>query len=152
MTQIEKREGSAASPAWLHRWFDDFPSPRWWPESLRSRLMEGTEPLKVEEYLERDALVVKAEMPGIDPDKDVEIDVSDHTLHLRAERRRETTTEDKGGYHSEFQYGSFSRTVPLPGGATDKEVKATYKDGILEVRVPIDQGKAQAHKIPIERG
>ena len=90
-------------------------------------------------------------MPGIDPDKDVQISVTDHTLHLRAERREETKTEEKGTYRSEFRYGSFARTVPLPVGATDKDVKATYKDGILEVRIPIDRGEAESKKIPIQR-
>ena len=45
-------------------------------------------------------------MPGIDPDKDVEITVSDHMLQVKAERRQETKTEDKKGYRSEFRYGS----------------------------------------------
>lgn len=90
-------------------------------------------------------------MPGLDPDKDVEIDVTGQMLRIRAERRQESKTEDKGRYRSEFRYGSFSRAVPLPAGATDQDVKATYKDGILEVRVPIDHGKAEAHNIPIQR-
>jgi len=96
-------------------------------------------------------LVVKAEMPGLDPDKDIAIDVSDQNLHIRAERRQETKVEEKGGYHSEFRYGSFSRHVPLPAGTSDQDVKATYKDGILEVRVPVDRAKAEAHKIPVQR-
>jgi HSP20 family protein len=94
---------------------------------------------------------VRAEMPGIDPDKDVDITVSDHTLHLRAERREESKSQEKGRYRSEFRYGSFSRTIELPTGATDKDVKAQYKDGILEVRIPIDRQEVEAKKIPIER-
>ena len=90
-------------------------------------------------------------MPGIDPDKDVEITVFNHMLHLRAERRSETKTEDKKGYRSEFHYGSFARSVPLPVGATDDDVTATYNDGILEVRVPVDDIEADAKKIPISR-
>ena len=107
--------------------------------------------LRVEEFTEGDEVVVRAEMPGIDPDKDVHITVNDHTLQLRAERREETKTEDKGSYRSEFQYGSFTRTLQLPAGATDQDVKATYKDGILEVRVPVDRKEAEARKIPIQR-
>ncbi len=90
-------------------------------------------------------------MPGIDPDKDVQITVSDHTLHLRAERREETKTEDKGSYRSEFRYGTFSRTVQLPVGATEKDVKATYRDGILEVRIPVDRRAAEARKVQVQR-
>jgi len=90
-------------------------------------------------------------MTGIDPDKDVEIQVSDHTMHLRAERRQESEVEEKGGYRSEFHYGSFTRSVPLPVGATEQDVKASYKDGILEVRIPVDRKAAEAEKIPIQR-
>lgn len=123
-----------------------------WPDSWpwRDLLEEST--LRVEEFEEENSLVVRAEMPGIDPDKDVEITVSDSTLRIKAERRQETRTEDKKGYRSEFRYGSFMRTVPLPAGASEKDVSATYSDGILEVRVPIDTSQAEARKIPVRRG
>jgi HSP20 family protein len=150
MAELEKRETSPAPRDWLTRWFEDWPFGRW-PELWRGRLMEGVEPMRVEEFREGNTLVVKAEMPGLDPDKDVEISVTDNTLHIRAERRQETKVEEKGGYRSEFHYGSFARSVPLPAGATEEDVKATYKDGILEVRIPVDQGKAEARKISIQR-
>jgi HSP20 family protein len=120
-----------------------------WPDSWKEMFEESR--LKVEEYDEDGYLVVRAEMPGIDPDEDVEITVSDHTLHLRAERRAETKREDANGYRSEFRYGSFSRTVALPAGASDDDVTASYVDGILEVRIPIDDEAAEAKKIPITR-
>ena len=132
------------------RWFADLPRPRFWPE-LRRSFAEGTDLLRVEEFTEGDQIIVRAEMPGIDPEKDVHITVSDHTLDLRAERRQESKTEEKGGYRSEFHYGSFVRTLPLSMGASDKDVKATYKDGILEVRIPIDRKAAEAKKVPIQR-
>lgn len=151
-TTIEKAEKTpAVQPLdWsdmFDRWFADFP--RFWPELRRS--FEGMDPLRVEEFTEGDRVVVRAEMPGIDPDKDVQISVRDHTLHLRAERRQESKTEEKGGYRSEFHYGSFARTLPLPVGATDQDVEATYKDGILEVRIPVDRKEAEAKKVPIQR-
>jgi HSP20 family protein len=154
MADVEK--AGAATPTiptrdWFTRMFEEFPSPRWWPDVFRMKFPDGTEPMRVEEFQEGDTLVVKAEMPGLDPDKDVTIDVADHTLRIRAERRQETKTEDKEGFRSEFHYGMFSRTVPLPAGATDRDVKASYKDGILEVRVPIDRSEAETRKIPIER-
>jgi HSP20 family protein len=108
--------------------------------------------MKVEEFRENGTLVVRAEMPGIDPDKDVEITVTDHMLHLRAERRSEQRTEDTKGFRSEFRYGSFGRTVRLPAGASEADVEASYNDGILEVRIPVDEGDASAKKIPITRG
>jgi HSP20 family protein len=108
-------------------------------------------PLKVEEFRDGDELVVRAEMPGIDPDRDVEIDVMDHLLRIKAERRRETKIEEKDHYRSEFQYGSFTRVVPLASGASRKDVKATYHDGILEVRVPVDRQQAEQRRVPVQR-
>ena len=121
-----------------------------WPMALKE-FMEDSD-LRVEEFEEDGELVVRAEMPGIDPDKDVDISLSDHTLRLKAVRREKTETEDKKGFRSEFRYGSFSRSIALPVGATEEDVKATYVDGILEVRLPIDTDEAQAHKIPVARG
>jgi HSP20 family protein len=135
----------------LSRWFGEWPWPRWF-EWRPDVLTELGSQMRVEELREGDEYVVRAEMAGLDPEKDVDIEVTDHTLRIRAERRQETKTEDAKGYRSEFRYGSFVRTVPLPTGATEKDVKATYKDGILEVRVPIDESRAEAKKISVGRG
>ena len=60
--------------------------------------------------------------------------MSDGVLHIRAERRERTEHKDKGGYRTEFRYGSFTRDIPLPGGSQDADVSASYRDGVLEVR------------------
>ena len=131
-----------------------------WPDLFGARMFDvptvwkdlfDDSEMKVEEFRDGDTLVVRAEMPGIDPDKDVEITVADRMLHLRAERRSETKTEDKKGYRSEFRYGSFSRAVRLPAGAGEDDVKASYDDGIFEVRIPVDDNANGAKKIPISR-
>jgi HSP20 family protein len=149
MADIEKKEpGSAARrrdwPGWLEPLLGD------WPR-LRSMFAEDEGFMRVESFTEGNEAVVRVELPGIDPDKDVEINISDHSLRVHAERREESKTEDKGSYRSEFRYGSFTRVVPMPAGATEKDVKATYKDGILEVRVPVDRAAAEATKIPVQR-
>jgi HSP20 family protein len=109
--------------------------------------------LRVEEYRDGDTLVVKAEIPGIDPDKDVEITVSDGMLQIRAEREEKTETTEKAGYRSEFRYGSFARSVALPRGVKAEDVAASYKDGVLEVRVPIPAAPAPGVKtISVSRG
>lgn len=130
-------------PGWSRRLFDV-------PESLFGTAEEGM--LRVEEFKENGDLVIRAEMPGINPESDVEITVSDNMLRIKAERRQESKTEDKQGYRSEFRYGSFTRALTLPAGATEEDVKATYNDGILEVRVPVSEEKAAAKKVPIARG
>ena len=116
------------------------------------RFFEGwPNPLHVEEFVEGDTCVIRAELPGIDPEKDVDLDVSDGMLHMQA-RREESNEEDRpGGYHSEFHYGSFERHIRLPEDATESDVKATYKDGILEVRIPVDRKAAEAKKVPVQR-
>jgi HSP20 family protein len=127
---------------------DWFVRPEWM--TALEKTLDGSS-MRIEERIDGDQFVVRAEMPGIDPDKDVEINVSDGMLRIHAERREETTTEEEGRRRSEFHYGSFSRVVSLPAGATEADVKATYHDGILEVRVPVDHATAQATKVPVAR-
>ena len=140
---------STTMPEWFDRWFGDWSFPRW--PDVRRAFPDGPSTLRVEEFTDGNELVVRSEMPGIDPDNDVDIQVTDHTLRLRAERRQESKGEEKGGYRSEFHYGSFVRTIPLPAGATEQDVKASYKDGILEVRITVDEKTAAATKVPIQR-
>lgn len=149
------RQQDAPSPAaaWpgrrLQQWLDRGRFD--WPGLVDLWSDDEMEAFKIEEFQEGDELVVRAELPGIDPDKDVEITMSDHVLRVRAERRREERQEDAKGFRSEFSYGAFTRTVSLPAGATEADVKASYRDGILEVRVPLDRQTAEARKIPIAR-
>jgi HSP20 family protein len=131
------------------RFADDLPELFRWPEWTRLATLEDR--MRLEEFTDDGTLVIRAEMPGIDPEKDVDISMSDGLLTIRAERREETKTEERNGYHSEFHYGAFSRSMRLPSGASEKDVKATYKDGILEVRVPIDKEQAAAKKVPVEK-
>lgn len=104
--------------------------------------------VRVEEFREGGTLVVRAEMAGLDPEKDVEVSMSDHTLHIAAERREEEKTEERDYVRSEFRYGSFARDIPLPSGVSETDITASYKDGILEVRVPVQEEKP-ASKIPV---
>src|SRR5512144_1999295 len=136
----------------------DWPQLFGWPfaeegRGLAERLFGWKEDLlRVEAYQEGGELVIRAEMPGIDPEKDVDISVSDGMLTIKAERREEKKQEDKAGYRSEFRYGMFSRSLPLPAGVREEDIKASYSDGILEVRVPRpEQPAAAARKIPVER-
>ncbi len=97
-------------------------------------------------------MLIRAEMPGIDPDKDVEVKVHDHMLEIRAERREQESSEDEGTRRSEFRYGSFYRAVTLPAEAEEGDVHASYKDGVLEVRVPCPPAVEEtSQRIPVAR-
>jgi len=124
------------------------------PEPVR-RFLEGDLDswLRVEEYREDGTLVVKAEVPGINPESDVEINLVGNQLQIGVRREERSEHKDKEGYHSEFRYGTFSRSVTLPAGVTQDDVQASYRDGVLEVRVPLpEEAVSGPRRIPITRG
>lgn len=131
----------------------------WWPgrrmadwlDWLEHPMRDFDRVMRIEETRDDDSLTIRAELPGIDPDKDVTITLHDHSLDIRAERREETTSEEKGTHRSEFTYGSFFRRIQLPVEAKEGDVKASYKDGILEVSVPCAPQQQEANRIPVER-
>ena len=108
--------------------------------------------MRVDEFDQEGTRVIRAEMPGIDPDKDVEINVADGLLTIKAERTEREETSKQHFHRKEIRYGGFSRTVPLPEGVNESDITASYKDGILEVRVPVPEVvKSEAKQIPITR-
>jgi HSP20 family protein len=107
--------------------------------------------LKVDEFTEGNQIVVRAELPGVDPDKDVDVSISDGRLCIRAERRQEDRSEGRNYRRSEIRYGSFSRVLPLPPEADESDVQANYKDGILEVRAPLATSSTHSSRVPISR-
>ena len=100
------------------------------------RWLEAGDLIRLEEYREDGTLVVRADLPGIDPDKDVELTVAGGMLHIQAERRQEEKREEKGYLRREVRYGSLSRSLPLPEGVTEADITATCKDGVPEIRIP----------------
>ena len=108
----------------------------------------GADLIRVEEYREDGALVIRADRPGIDPDKDVELTVSGGMLHIEAGHREEEKREEKGYLCQEVRYGSLSRSLPLPARVTGAGITATYQAGVLEIRIP-EPKREQATKIAI---
>jgi HSP20 family protein len=123
--------------------FDDFGfgrsalAPRWGRNRMSTpwRAAADVWAPDVEVYQQNNELVVRADLPGMKKD-DVSIDVTDHDIAISGERRQERETERGGFYQSERSYGSFYRTIPLPEGAIADQAKATFKDGVLEIRMP----------------
>jgi HSP20 family protein len=159
---ITKREQHMPRPLdglWGRDFFDAFLNDR-----LRG-LMGGDGPferifdnggrlMRTEEFIDGDDIVVRAELPGMDPEKDVEIMVEDGVLRLSASREERSEEERPDGYRSEFHYGTFVRSFGLPDGVSAEDVRATYKDGILEIRVPNPPTPAAKppEKVAVSRG
>ena len=119
-----------------------------WAEGLPSlfpmpAMMRG---VRIEEFSDDDKYVIRAELPGVDPAKDVKVEVANGMLTISATRQQ----EEHDGARSEFHYGTLTRRVLLPDGADEKAVVARYTAGILEVTVPISAKAAEARTITIE--
>src|SRR6185369_11800560 len=113
----------------MERFFDrrTFPG---WPE----RAMEIAAPA-VDLYEEKDEIVVKAELPGMDKNN-IEVNLSDHQLTIKGEKKKEEEVKEKNYYRTERSYGAFLRTLELPADVQGEKIKASFKNGILEVRLP----------------
>lgn len=122
------------------------------PEPVRRLLQGETDTwIRVEEYRDGNTLVVRADLPGVDPDTDIELNVTEDTLHIAA-RRAEPDHRRLPGYRSEIRYGEFSRSVPLPRGANPDTVEASYIDGILEIRTQLPEQSGTSTKVHVTRG
>ncbi|MCV7262582.1 Hsp20/alpha crystallin family protein [Mycolicibacterium poriferae] len=98
--------------------------------------------MRIEDELYEDVYEVRAELPGVDPDDDIDVTVRDGKLTISAQR----SGPDENCGRSEFAYGSFTRTVTLPDGADADEINATYDRGILTVSVPLsDEHRVERH-------
>jgi len=101
---------------------------------------------RLEETIRDNRYMVRAELPGLDPENDIEVTVDGRILTIRAERHQ----QDTGPYRSEFRYGSFSRAVRLPARVDAADVTARYDKGVLEVSVPVPAVRPEGTRIPVE--
>jgi HSP20 family protein len=95
-------------------------------------------------------LVVHAEIPGVDPERDIEVFAEDEHLTIRGQRRQEVQTQDERFVRVETNFGMFQRTIPLPGQVDSEGIRASYRDGILEVVVPASEQSRRARRISVE--
>lgn len=123
----------------LADWFEGFPFAG--PLSSEGRF------IRIEESEEEGAYLVRAELPGIDVDRDVEITLDRGVLTISAQRAEEKKEKQR----SEFRYGSFSRSITLPEGAREEDISATYDKGILTVKVPLAEGSTAPRRIEVAR-
>lgn len=105
----------------------------------------------VEVYQTGNEVVIKAELPGLDP-KDVHVEILEDQVMLTGELKQESEIKEDNYFRSERQYGHFERVVPLPNRIKDGEAKASFKNGVLTVRAPLAEEvkKPQSRKLQIE--
>jgi HSP20 family protein len=104
------------------------------------------------EVAEREGqLHVHAELPGLNPE-DVKVEVTDDALVIRGERKSEHEHRIGGAYRSERRYGQFYREIPLPEGVNAEQARAQFRNGVLEVTVPVPQQASNRREIPISTG
>ncbi len=128
----------------MDRWMDEFFG-RWpfrrrrgwpfrslWEEPLPETVAFAPE---VDMFDKKDEIVVKAELPGVSK-KDISVSVSGDVLTIKGERRKEQETRDEDYYCCERAYGAFARSLRLPVEVEVDKIKASYEDGILEIRLP----------------
>jgi HSP20 family protein len=137
MTTLMRRGGIAPEPFTLFDRMDRLFGEWMRAMPVRTPLVEDV--IRVDEYQEGNNLVVRAELPGIDPDRDVELAVSEGMLRINAQRRMEEQTEGKGYLRHELRYGTFTRALPLPEGVSEDDITASYRDGILDIRIPLPE-------------
>ena len=119
----------------LFNGFSGFPALANLPALAGLRPFFDSHLLRLEDEMKEGLYEVRAELPGVDPTDGIEVTVRDGRLTIKAER---TQTSESNG-HSEFSYGSFVRTVPLPAGADEDDIYASYDRGILTVSVPLSE-------------
>lgn len=107
---------------------------------------EWAPPLDVSET--KDAIVVKAEVPGIDP-KNIQVALEEQTLTIKGEKAEQKEEKDEHVYRRERMYGAFARTLRLPAAVDPAKVEATFKNGLLTVTLAKTPA-AKAATIPIK--
>jgi HSP20 family protein len=93
-------------------------------------------------------VVIHADLPGLS-ENDIKVEATDEGLVIQGERKREQTSEESGWHHSERVYGRFYRLIPLPESAKIEETKANFRNGVLEVVVPVPELEKKHRQIPV---
>jgi HSP20 family protein len=135
----------------MERWFDEFgrrgwlyPFERVWPEVFP---FEGKTP-RVDILDRNKEMVVRAELPGVEKD-DLDVSVTGHSVTIRAHTKHEEEKEEERYHRREMRYGEYRRTLELPETVDESRVKATFRNGILELVFPRME-KTQQRTVKVE--
>jgi HSP20 family protein len=151
--ELVPKETASRLPLWdVDSWFNDALlrpfAPIGFPR-LRSLVTEDISP-SVDVFEEGEDLVVKAELPGIKKE-DIDIRLTDGMITISGEKKKEDEIKRKDYYKWERSYGSFCRSFELPAEVQKDKVKSTFKDGVLEIRMPKSKEAIQKEvKIKVE--
>jgi len=154
-TDIVKQEAPGVlSPfSEMERMMEDFMRrpfsmfPMMWP--LAAKIEEALSPA-IDVFEEDNAVVVKAELPGMKKE-DISVELIDGILKIAGEKKREEKVEKKNYYRTERSLGSFERRISLPAETQVDKAKASFKDGLLEIKIPkSEEAKKKQRKINIE--
>ena len=136
----------------VDRMFEEFGMGRglspWWRGSQRGGSLWAP---AIDVVQKDDQLVIKADLPGMKKD-DLSIEMTDDAITIQGERKADHEEERGGVYRSERSYGSFYRVIPLPEGAITEQAKASFRDGVLEITVPVPPSTTKGRKLEITEG
>jgi HSP20 family molecular chaperone IbpA len=133
-------------PAWdIDRWVRDFFGPVTAEDWFAGAFTPAAEIVK-----DGDDAVVRVELPGVDVEKDVTVEVDRGHLVIRGERRDERAEEEGGRTLREVRYGTFRRSFKLPSHVSGEAISASYDKGVLSVRVAGANKSAETQRIAIE--
>ena len=143
--EMEREMDRMMDDFWRHPFAGIWDMSRRWP----ARTL-GIEMPVVDIYEEKDEVVVKAEVPGLSKD-DLSVNLSDSVLTIKGSKSREESISEDDYCRSERAFGSFSRCVELPAEVKEDQIKATFKNGVLEIRLPkTEESKKRVVKVKIE--
>jgi HSP20 family protein len=124
----------------------------WRPQGWLRSEAAAVNPPAVDVFIDKDEVVITAELAGMEKD-DIEVKLSDHSLTLNGDKKRKEKVKEECFHCSERAYGRFSRTVELPMDVHGEKVKASFANGVLEIRLPIAQtAKAKTINVKVEDG
>ncbi|MCI0454258.1 MAG: Hsp20/alpha crystallin family protein [Candidatus Dadabacteria bacterium] len=143
-------------PKEMERWFEDFFEepflPRMWrkfPSWRRLKELQEISP-SVDMFDKKDEIIVKAEVPGVEKEN-INISVSNNTLTIKGETKKEEEVKEEDYYYAERSYGSFSRMLNLPAKVKADKVKASFKNGVLEIHLPkAEESKPKEVKVEVK--
>jgi len=128
----------------MNRFFDDFFGER------QTEMIQGNWLPAVDVSETETEMVVRAELPGM-TEGDIELSLQDNVLTLKGEKKQEQHEEKENYHRVERSYGSFTRSFTLPANVQQADIKATFKDGVLQIALPKAE-EAKAKKITINTG